>query len=277
MTLPSRRDLILAYVTLPHLAPPGFVTVAAEAGYQGISVRLVPANPPVEQPFPMLGVSAMMDETLSRLADTGLYVNDIEVLRLKAELDLEPLLPVFEASARLQARNILVLSDDDNEARVAENLARIAEAAAPFGLRTCFEFMIYVGIKTIAQAERILAMTGRPDIGLVIDPLHLERAGGTPEDVARLDPASIASLQFCDAGTRPDISDLAAVVAEARGGRMIPGTGTLPLMELVAACPADVPISVEVPIKRMMETMDDLAIARIMKEATSAMLARAPT
>lgn len=41
----SNRDLILAYIKLPHLAPPEFVSVAAESGYQGISVRLIPANP----------------------------------------------------------------------------------------------------------------------------------------------------------------------------------------------------------------------------------------
>ena len=264
----SDRDLILAYMTLPHLAPPEFVSVAAESGYQGISLRMIPANPPVEKPFPLLDGSPMLKETVTRLKNTGLYVNDVEVFRLKSKFDATELKPVMDAAALLEARNFLVLADDDDEARVADNLARIAELTASYNIRTCLEFMIYVGVKTAEQARRVLAASGCEGIGIVVDPLHLERSGGAPDVIATFAPDQISSLQFCDAGARPDVGDLEAVIAEARGGRMIPGTGTLPLKELLAVTPPAAPIAVEVPIRSMLDSTPETEIAAVMREAT---------
>ena len=125
----------------------------------------------------MFGNSALLAETIERLDSTGIFVNDIEVLQLAAKVDLSNLERVLETSARLQARNLIVIVDDTDESRVADNLARVAKLSAAYGLRTCLECIVYTGVKTLAQGFRIIERTGDDSIGLVIDPLHIDRAG----------------------------------------------------------------------------------------------------
>ena len=81
MTAAVDCDFVLAHLTLPHLLPPAFISVAAGAGYQGVSIRLIPANPLTERQLPMFGASSLLAETLAQMNATGIYVNDIEVLK----------------------------------------------------------------------------------------------------------------------------------------------------------------------------------------------------
>ena len=50
-------------------------------------------------------------------------------------------------------------------------------------------------------------------------------------------------------GVGYDVIDTPALLREARTGRLLPGTGVLPLAELVAALPADVPLAIEAPCR----------------------------
>lgn len=267
MTASVGRDLILAYLTLPHLLPPAFISVAAQAGYQGISVRFIPANPPVEQQLPIFGSAPLLAETLERLDETGIYINDIEVLKIEPQVDMSALERVLESGARLRVRCLTVIAVDDDEARVADNLATVAERATAYGMRTCLESMVYMGVKTLGQATRVIAQTGRSDIGQIIDPLHLDRAGGVPADIEGVPPEQIACVQLCDAGPRPDPADVDAIIAESRENRLVPGTGTLPLTAVIARVPAHVPVSLEVPTKGMIGVLPDVEIATIMRDA----------
>ena len=231
MTVPVGRDFVLCYLTLPHLLPPAFVSVAAEAGYQGISVRLIPVRGAPE--LPMFGDSRLLAETIARLDATGVYVNDIEVLQLAEDVDFSALERGLETGARLRARNLIVIVNDSEEGRVAENLARVADLSASYGLRTCLECIVYTAVRRLDQGLRIIEQSGDDSIGLVIDPLHIDRAGGGVADVRRLPPERIACVQLCDAGPRPDPQDVDALIRESVFGRRVPGTGILPLRDLM--------------------------------------------
>lgn len=256
---------MLCYLTLPHLLPPAFVSVAANAGYQGISVRLIPVRG--QQQLPMFGNSRLLAETIERLDATGIYVNDIEVLQLGANVDVSALERVLETSALLRARNLVAIVDDLDESRVAENLAQVAQLSAEYGLRTCLECIVYTAVKTLDHGMRILERSGDASIGLVIDPLHIDRAGGGTVDVQRLPPDRIACVQLCDAGPRPDPDDMNAIIRESVVDRRIPGTGMLPLRELMAVVPANVPVELEVPVKGLTGVEPDLEVASIMRMA----------
>ncbi len=265
MTGSLGRDFVLCYLTLPHLLPPAFISVAADAGYQGVSLRLIPIR---DQPeLPMFGNSPLLAETIERLDATGIYVNDIEVLQLTASVDVSALERVLETSARLQARNLIVIVNDADESRVADNLARVAKLSAAYGLRTCLECIVYMGVKTLAQGIRIIERTGDDSIGLVIDPLHIDRAGDGIADVQRLPAGRIACVQLCDAGPRPDPQDMNAIIRESVVDRRVPGTGTLPLRALMAELPSDIPVALEVPAKGIAGVMPDLEVASMMRKA----------
>ena len=265
MTDSLGRDFVLCYLTLPHLLPPAFISVAADAGFQGVSLRLIPIRNQPE--LPMFGNSPLLAETIERLDATGIYVNDIEVLQLTASVDMSALERVLETSARLQARNLIVIVNDADESRVADNLAWVAKLSAAYGLRTCLECIVYMGVKTLAQGNRIIERTGDDSIGLVIDPLHIDRAGDGIADVQRLPAGRIACVQLCDAGPRPDPQDVNAIIRESVMDRRVPGTGTLPLRALMAELPSDIPVALEVPAKGFAGVMPDLEVASMMRKA----------
>lgn len=273
MTAAVDCDFVLAHLTLPHLLPPAFISVAAGAGYQGVSIRLIPANPLTERQLPMFGASSLLAETLAQMNATGIYVNDIEVLKVEPRVNMSELERVLETAARLRARNLVVVVADDVETRIAENLRSVADLTAAYGLRTCLECMVYMGVKTIEQGARIITQTDRTDIGLVIDALHLDRAGEHPADVARLAAGQIACVQLCDAGPRPDPTDLTAIMAEAREARLVPGRGLLPLTGLLRVIPAGVPVSLEVPVEGLIGEIPDVAIATLMRDSALEIMA----
>jgi hypothetical protein len=97
----------------------------------------------------------------------------------------------------------------------------------------------------LKAAHRLITTAAQPNAGVLIDALHLSRSGGTPADIGRLDPASLAYCQICDArAVRPPQNELRT---EAREGRLFPGEGALPLRELLDALPEGIPLGVEAP------------------------------
>jgi hypothetical protein len=74
----------------------------------------------------------------------------------------------------------------------------------------------------------------------------MARAGETAASIAALDPGLIAYAQICDGGPAQPV-DAASLMAEARGARLLPGEGALPLNDMLDALPPDVRIGVEAP------------------------------
>ncbi len=70
----------------------------------------------------------------------------------------------------------------------------------------------------------------------------------------------------------PAPHDTPALIREARTGRLLPGEGALPLADLVAALPADLPLAVEAPCRATAE-LPAVERARRAHRALSALLA----
>ena len=84
-----KRRIGLAALTCMELAPHELVTVAAEAGYDCVGLRLIPV---AGQTLPAFHLA----ETERRLADTGLSVLDVEVFRVDASTRVADFEPVLE-------------------------------------------------------------------------------------------------------------------------------------------------------------------------------------
>lgn len=267
----DRRTVHLAHLTLLHMAPPQFVSVAAQAGYDGVSLHLTPPrlSDPGAVSYPMLGnASVMMRETMARLADTGLKVHDIQAIRLKPEIRLRDFLPMLDAGSRLGASYVIALSDDSDETRNADRLAELGMLAASFGMKVSLEFMAYSGIRDIAAANRIIELSASPHVAILLDALHLVRSGGTPADVMAIDRCRIPYLQICDGPLEALDEAHGGLRWEARRERMIPGWGRLALHELLSMLPPEMPLSVEVPSDSLHQVFHDLVIARMALDAT---------
>jgi sugar phosphate isomerase/epimerase len=243
---PAPRLLSISHLTVLDATPPELVTAAADAGFDAVGIRVWPAAD--EPPYPMLDDTPMMKETLTRLADSGICVLDIEVLRLRPDSRMGDALRILDAGARLQARGVLIICNDPEEDRLVERFASVCEAAGARGLRACLEFMVFSSVKTLADAQRVLDRAGHPAGAILIDALHLQRSGGTPADVSILAPERLPYVQLCDGPFQPILPDGAVARTEARTGRLLPGDGELPLAGLLDVLPAGASLAVEAPV-----------------------------
>lgn len=238
------------------------ISVAAQAGYSHVGLRLIPvAGQPVAHPFDVIDIER-------RLGDTGMRVLDVEVFRLMPETHVADFEPALAVAARLHATELLVHGADPNEARLIETFAGLCDLAARHGLAANLEPMPWVDVSNIAKAMRIVDGAARPNGGLLVDAIHFFRAGDTPQALAKVPRNFLRYMQLCDApAERP--SDMQEIIRQARSDRLFPGEGGLDLPGLMAALPAGIALSLEIPVAKKMEPLER---ARRALAATEAIL-----
>ena len=271
----TSHPISLAHLTVLDTTPPELITVAAAAGFRTVGIRLT-ATPSVGvPPYDVLHEGPLLRETLRRMADTGVSVLDTEFLRFEPDRPVGVPEGFLEVSARLGAKNVLVMSAEPDEARTLERFGDLCDRAASYGLQVCLEFAIYTGVRTLAHAAQMVARSQRPNASVLVDALHFSRSGGLPAHIRDVDPALFRYAQICDAAAdMPGPTDTPALIREARTGRLLPGEGVLPLRELVAALPAGVPLAIEAPCRATAE-LPAVERAKRAFQALSALVGRA--
>src|SRR5689334_18183428 len=76
----------VGHLTMLDVAPPDWVSLAAQTGFDAVGIR-VAAVGPTEEPWPMTAGSTMLAETRRRLDDTGVRVLDVELIKLAPDSD----------------------------------------------------------------------------------------------------------------------------------------------------------------------------------------------
>ena len=71
----------IGHLTMLDTAPPDWVSLAHDAGFDAVGIRAA-AIGPTEEEWPMRVGSPMLAETLRRMADTGVRVLDAEIIRI---------------------------------------------------------------------------------------------------------------------------------------------------------------------------------------------------
>jgi sugar phosphate isomerase/epimerase len=265
-----KRALSLAALTVLELSPPEMVSCAADAGYSHVSLRLLPATDN-EPTWPLIGDTPMVREIEHRLADRGVHTLDIEIFRLRPDTVVMDYLLALETGARLGARHVLVAGNDPDEARLTERFAALCALGAPLGLTMDLEPMPWTDVKTLQQAARIAAASGQANAGVLIDPIHFDRGGNVPADIAAVPSPRLHYAQLCDApAERPQ--DVPTLLHQARAERLMPGDGGLDLAGILRALPATIPLALEVPMQTLAKTVPAIERARRMREKTETLL-----
>jgi sugar phosphate isomerase/epimerase len=139
-------------------------------------------------------------------------------------------IPALEAGAALGAPLANVLCYDRDPIRRTEKLVELAELAAPFDIALAIEFYPPSQVQTLSAALEEIARSGRSDIKVTADLLHIMRGPEPDTSFPLLNHPAIAIAQIADGPTTIDPSELER---EAGIQRQLPGQGT--------------PLSVEIP------------------------------
>lgn len=269
MTKP--QPLSLAHLTLIDASPSELIDAAQAGQFSSVGLRIA-APWMATLAFPLVGNEAAIREVEHKLAGTGITVFDVEAFWIRPETEIASMRPVIELAARLGAQHLLAMGDDPIESRVVDKLGMLAELAHRFGMGVGLEFLPYVQVGTLHKAVNVVKAVNQPNLGVVIDALHLMRSGGSPEVLAALNGNAIAYGQLCDArGPEPIGTD--QLRREARNGRYYPGEGQLPLAAIVNSLPAGKPLAVEAPCEAHAHLPIETR-GRRCGEATRALLAR---
>lgn len=240
------RLLSLAPLTVLELDPAELVSCAAEAGFDAVGLRLIPATDQ-EPVLPTIGMTALIRETRRRLDDSGLRLLDVEVVRLVPDTtvraDFEGIL---ETGAFLGASEVLVTGYDPDHHRTAHNLAELSVLAAEYGIAVNLEPMPWTAVRNVDEGAALVAKCP-VSAGLLIDAIHYDRAGNSPAELEALPREWIRYIQICDApAERP--ATMAELIHQGRCARLLPGAGGIDLVSMMRALPDDVPVSVEAPL-----------------------------
>lgn len=239
------RAISLAFLTLHDVDALEAMRIAAQTGFEGIGLRLLPAGPG-EAPYPLLESTDDLREARAILRDTGLRVADVEIVRLGPATDIAAFEPFLARAAELGARHVLVAGDDPDHGRLAESYAKFCALAAPYGLTGDLEFMPWTGVRNLSQARAIVKASGAPNAAVLVDALHFDRSDSGLDELAGLPAAMLNYAQLCDGPADYHPGD-AELIRIARSARQLPGEGGIDLAGFIAALPADLPLSVEVP------------------------------
>ena len=248
----------LAAGTVLDAGPAATLTAAAAAGYDAAGLRLDPATTTV----------ADAGALRRQAADLGVALLDLEVVRLRPDRSLDDHRRLLDLAEVLGVRFLLTVSEHADRAATTADLARLVEAARGATTRIALEFMRFTQVRGLGDAVATLAAIDAPDAVVLVDALHLQRAGEGPAVLDAVPPGRIGYLQLCD-GPAAAPADLAA---EARHHRLPPGTGELPLAELLAHAPAGLPLSVEVQSDRLAHELGPAERARLLLADTHRVL-----
>lgn len=274
------RKYSLAYLTIPGTAPVDQIRIAAEAGYDFVSLRTIPMHLPNEPEFLMHKDDALFKATAAALKEYGMKVNDIELARVRPDLNLDEFAPAFEKAAKLGATDVLGSVWSRDKAYYMESVAKVADMAKEFGLCYNVEFLPWAGIRNLQEAVTMADTLQRDNLFIMVDTLHAGRAGVTAEELRRTDKKYFRFMHICDGPAGPDGDPVLDNIKDplmlytAREARYYVGEGVMDVAGLVAAIP-NVPLSIELPNLKEMAARGALGhAARCLETAKAYFAAR---
>jgi sugar phosphate isomerase/epimerase len=226
--------IALAPTTLPNAPSLEYIDAAVRAGYDGIGIRLF-RSPGITYAFhPVVDNPPLRRDVKRAIANAGLEVLDILSFYLQPDMDLDSMRPALAFGAEIGARYALVIGDDPDWRRMCDNLARFCAAAAQVGLTAALEAPVNARtVNTLQLALQLITDSGRDNVVLCLDPLQYFRAGHSVDLLKGQDPRLFPYTQITD--------------GLATGERCAIGAGAVPLRDLLAVLPANLPLSLEWP------------------------------
>lgn len=221
--------------------------IAARAGYDFVSYRIIMMNSSSERgcDYSLAENKAMLRETKTALAETGLKVHDIELARIFHGVDIKSYLPAFEVAAELGARHVICSVWTPEQSYASERFIELCDLAKSLGLTINLEFVTWADVSNLQQALDLLHQADCSNRGLLIDVLHFSRSNVGLDELKNVPRDWINFVHLCDApaeipATREDL------IHAGREERLYVGEGGIDIAAIAARLP-EVPYSIELP------------------------------
>lgn len=246
------RKFSLAYLTIPGVDPVSQIKIAKEAGYDYVSLRTIPMHLPGEPEFLPQKDPELFDAIQKALKEYDMPLMDIELARVRPNLDIEEYRPAFEAAAKLGATDVLGSIWSRDKAWYTDTAGKVADYAAEFGLKFNIEFLPWAGVRNLQEDITLVDKLGRDNVYVMVDTLHAGRAGVTAEELARTPRKYFNFIHLCDGPAGPDGDPVLDNIKDdlmlytAREARFYPGEGVMDIAGMVKAMP-EIPLSIELP------------------------------
>ena len=233
------------YLSVFDLPPLDYVELVARLGCKGFSICLSPMGCKVHDypSFSLRDDRVLRRDMVKAMSDHNVAMALGEGFAIRPGVNVEDYAMDLDVVCELGAPRINSFCQEPDLGRAFDQLATLAEMAGARGLQSSIEFVPGLPIGDLETAMAALDHVGNANCRLMVDAMHLIRSGATPADLAAVDPARIGYAQICDV---PLVSPL-SYMGEAMYERRVPGEGDLPLLDIVAALPRDIPLSLEVP------------------------------
>jgi sugar phosphate isomerase/epimerase len=243
----TTRLYSLAHLTVLDCAPPEMTYLAARAGYDMVSFRLIPLGAAGEPRYAPED-KPMLRRTKIALAETGLKLHDLELARIVDALDPRIYLPAMEAAAELGAQHVISSAwttrrDDRNF--LIDSFAALCDLASPLGLTVDFEFPSFSRIGDLQQAADIVRAAGRDNGAILVDLLYMHFGRIKLEELESLPPSWFHFVHFCDA-PKAIPATREGQIHIARSERLYAGEGAVDIAGVLNRLPPVV-ISIELP------------------------------
>lgn len=255
MTIPFS----LAHFTAIECSPPELVRIAAQAGYDFVSFRLLHVTDH-EPKYPLGRDRQMLRETKAALEATGLKLLDIELARLDDHTDVKQYEPALEAAAELGGRHVLAAGLTKDRHVLVERFAQLCELAKPYMLTIDLEFITWYEVATFQDAKEVVKAAGCDNGGILIDTLHFDRSRTSLDELAEVPQEWFHYIHLCDAPKQiPDTTE--GLIHTARAERLYPGEGGIDLAAILNRLPK-APCSLEIPHSRRTRELGSAEHAR---------------
>lgn len=263
------RKLSLGYLTVFGAPPRRMVQIAADAGYDFVSLRLsaVTADEPT---FPYMTDPTLVPDVVRALDDYGISVLDVELIRTDPGTRTSDWRPFVEVAEELGARHVITQIPEPDIGRAVELFQETCDLAAPGGMTVDLEFIPWTPTNDLTRAVEIVSKAGSPNGGILVDTLHFARSKSSTTQLAELPRTLFNFAQLCDASDVSSLDD-DEFIRVARSDREPPGQASLDLVPVVEALPV-VPYALEVPNDAKRQELGMEGYARMVREAAQTFL-----
>ncbi|MBB6284541.1 sugar phosphate isomerase/epimerase family protein [Geobacillus subterraneus] len=246
------RTFSLAHLTVLGCPPPEMTHIAARAGYDYVSFRIIYMGLPGEPNYALAENPQLLRETKEALRETGVKLLDIELARIDADIDPKRYEPAMEVAAELGGRHVLSSIWTTDRSAYIERFAELCELAKPYGLTVDLEYVPIAAVTNLAGVIDVLNTVKQDNAGIMIDLHHFHRAGDSPEALENVPREWFHFLHLCDApGEIPASKEEMTRIL--REERLYIGEGGIDIADIVRRMP-EIPCSIELPnIQRVKE------------------------